>query len=142
MYILDTDTISHLHRGNENVKRRLAQAADFEFAITIVTKAEILRGRIEFLLKAEDGKALEIAQKFFIESENLLEQIPLVKFDSNSIAKFDELKTNSKFRKIGQKRFADCKYLFGKQRNFSYTKYETFQTIPQSKLLKIGLIKL
>ncbi len=80
----------------------MAQAADFEFAITIVTKAEILRGRIEFLLKAEDGKALEIAQRFFIESENLLEQIPLVKFDSNSIAKFDELKTNSKFRKIGR----------------------------------------
>ena len=102
MYILDTDTISHLHRGNKNVKSRLAQAADFEFAITIVTKAEILRGRIEFLLKAEDGVALEIAQRFFIESENLLEQIPLVKFDSNSIAKFDELKNNSKFRKIGR----------------------------------------
>lgn len=102
MHILDTDTLTHLQKGNENVKRRLAEAADFEFAITIVTKAEILRGRIEFLLKANDGKSLARAQKFLIECENLLEQIPLVKFNSDSLAKFDELSQNSKYRKIGR----------------------------------------
>lgn len=102
MHILDTDSLTHLQKGNENIKRRLAEAADFEFAITIVTKAEILRGRIEFLLKANDADSLARAQKIFIESENLLEQIPLVKFDNNSLAKFDELRQNSKFRKIGR----------------------------------------
>lgn len=102
MHILDTDSLTHLQKGNENIKRRLAEAADFEFAITIVTKAEILRGRIEFLFKANDADSLARAQKFFIESENLLEQIPLVKFDNNSLAKFEELRQNSKFRKIGR----------------------------------------
>ena len=59
MHILDTDTLSQLQRGNENVKKRLANAKDFEFGITIITKAEILRGRFEFLLKAEDSEKLE-----------------------------------------------------------------------------------
>jgi tRNA(fMet)-specific endonuclease VapC len=102
MHILDTDSLTYLQKGNESIKRRLAEAADFEFAITIVTKAEILRGRIEFLFKANDADSLARAQKFFIESENLLEQIPLVKFDSCSLAKFEELRQNSKFRKIGR----------------------------------------
>lgn len=56
MYILDTDTLTHLHKGNENVKRRLSEANDYEFGITIVTKVEILRGRIEFLLKADSAE--------------------------------------------------------------------------------------
>jgi tRNA(fMet)-specific endonuclease VapC len=73
MHILDTDTLTHLQKGNEKVKLRLLQANDFEFAITIITKAEILRGRIEFLLKADNADTLVRAQRFLLESENLLE---------------------------------------------------------------------
>lgn len=60
MYILDTDTFTHLKKGNQKVKDRLNSAPDFEFGITI-TKAELLRGKIEFFLKAEDAAKLEIA---------------------------------------------------------------------------------
>lgn len=102
MHILDTDTLTHLQKGNEKVKLRLSQAKDFEFGITIITKAEVLRSRIEFLLKAENADSLERAQRFLLESESLLEQIPTVTFDKNSLAKFDELRQNSKFRKIGR----------------------------------------
>ena len=102
MHILDTDALTHLQKGNEKVKARLESANDYEFAVTIVTKAEILRGRIEFLLKAEDSTALEKAQRFFIEREKLLEQIPTIGFDSEALKKFDEFRNNSKFRKIGR----------------------------------------
>ncbi len=102
MYILDTDTLTHLHKGNDKVRNHLKNAADFEFVTTIVTKVEILRGRIDFLLKANDGFNLEKAQQFLIESENLLAQIPILKFEKNSLDKFDELRQNSKFRKIGR----------------------------------------
>ena len=102
MHILDTDTLTHLQKGNEKVKARLEKANDFEFAITIITKAEILRGRIDFLLKANDSVNLERAQRFLVESEKLLEQIPIVGFNTNSLTKFDELRQNSKFRKIGR----------------------------------------
>jgi tRNA(fMet)-specific endonuclease VapC len=102
MYILDTDTLTHLQKGDESVKARLENANDYEFAITIVTKAEILRGRIEFLLKAENAMLLEKAQRFFIESEKLLEQIPFITFDFDSLKIFDEFRQSSKFRKIGR----------------------------------------
>lgn len=102
MRILDTDTLTCLQKGNEKVKARLDSANDFAFAITIVTKAEILRGRIEFLLKAEDSTALEKAQRFYIESEKLLEQIPVVGFDAEALKMFDELRQSSKYRKIGR----------------------------------------
>lgn len=102
MHLLDTDTLTHLHKGNEKVKHRLAQSADFDFGITIVTKVEILRGRIEFLLKANDGISLKKAQSYLIESENLLSQIVTIYFDDNSLAKFDELRRTGKFRKIGR----------------------------------------
>jgi predicted nucleic acid-binding protein len=46
MYLLDTDTLTHLHSGNTNVINRLENLQDEEVAITIVTKLEILRGRI------------------------------------------------------------------------------------------------
>ena len=102
MHILDTDTLTHLQKGNERVKMRLAAAKDYEFGITIVTRAEILRGRIEFFLKAGDAAELEKAQKYLLESENLLEQIPTIKFDAESFEKFDELRQIAKLRKIGR----------------------------------------
>ncbi len=103
MHILDTDTLTHLQKENQNVLKKLEETERYDLvAITIVTRAEVLRGRIEFLLKANDGNSLARAQNFFIESENLLEQIPLIKFDNNSLAKFDELSQNSKYRKIGR----------------------------------------
>jgi tRNA(fMet)-specific endonuclease VapC len=102
MYILDTDTLTHLQKGNENVKKRLEQALDFEFGITIITKAEIIKGRIEFLLKAENKEKLAIAQKLFLESERLIEQIPVIGFDNVSLDNFEQFRQNSKFRKIGR----------------------------------------
>lgn len=102
MYIFGPDTLTHLQKGNEKIRQRLARIESDGFAITIITKVEILRGRIEFLLKAENAGMLERAQKYLFESENLLEQIPLIPFDDQSLAKFDELKENSKFRKIGR----------------------------------------
>ena len=102
MYILDTDSLTHLHKGNQKIADRLATLADSEVGITIVTKTEILRGRIEFLLKAEDGGGLEKAQRLLLKTEELLAQILIIAFDENSIAKFDELRQNSKFRKIGR----------------------------------------
>ncbi len=102
MYILDTDTFTHLKKGNQKVKKRLNSAPDFEFGITIVTKAELLRGRIDFLLKAEDAERLEIAQKYYIETEREVEQIFIVKFEKLSLDIFEEFRQNSKFRKIGR----------------------------------------
>ncbi len=102
MYILDTDSLSLLQKGNEKIKSRLAVAKGFDFGITIITKAEILRGRYEFLLKAENKENLEKAQYWLKESEDLLAQLLVINFDDDSLATSDELRQNSKYRKIGR----------------------------------------
>ncbi|MGV2390469.1 MAG UNVERIFIED_CONTAM: hypothetical protein LVR29_26230 [Microcystis novacekii LVE1205-3] len=68
MYLLDTDTLTHLHAGNTNVINRLESLQDEEVALTIVTKVEILRGRIDYLLKAFSGRYLLKAQELFSRS--------------------------------------------------------------------------
>jgi len=101
MYLLDTDTVTHLHPGNTNVINRLENLQDEEVAITIVTKIEILRGRIDYLLKAFSGSDLLKAQELFSRSETLLNQLPVILIDPNAANQFDRLKDISKFRKIG-----------------------------------------
>ena len=56
MYLLDADTLTHLHSEHPRVVERLRQCDDPEIGISIVTKAEILRARYDFLLKAADAK--------------------------------------------------------------------------------------
>jgi tRNA(fMet)-specific endonuclease VapC len=102
MYLLDTDTLTHLHAGNPNVINRLESLQDEEVAITIVTKIEILRGRIDYLLKAFSGRDLLKAQELFIRSETLLNQLPVILIDPNAANQFDRLQGISKFRKIGR----------------------------------------
>ena len=102
MYLLDTDTLTHLHSGNTNVINRLENLQDEEVAIMIVTKIEILRGRIDYLLKAFSGSDLLKAQELFSRSETLLNQLPVILIDPNAANQFDRLKDISKFRKIGR----------------------------------------
>lgn len=100
MHILDTDTFTHIQRRNQNVLKQLEQ---YDLVgITLITKGEILRGRIDFLLKAENSENLEKAQKLFFGSEKLIAQFPIIDFNQESLKKFDEFRQNSKFRKIGR----------------------------------------
>lgn len=102
MYLLDTDTLTHLHAGNTNVINRLESLQDEEIAITIITKVEILRGRIDYLLKASSGQDLIKAQELFSRSETLLNQLPVISIDENAANQFESFKTVSKLRKIGR----------------------------------------
>jgi tRNA(fMet)-specific endonuclease VapC len=55
VYLLDTDTLTHLHAGHPTVIARLRLVDDPVVGTTIITKSELLRGRIDFLLKAATG---------------------------------------------------------------------------------------
>ncbi|WP_367890307.1 hypothetical protein [Sphaerospermopsis torques-reginae] len=54
MYLLDTDTLTHLHAGNINVVKQLNFVDDDIIAITIITKIEVLRG-IKLIMKKRPG---------------------------------------------------------------------------------------
>ena len=51
-YVLDTDTVTHLQRGNENVARRIRSLDRAQVATTVVTAYEQLRGRFNQINKA------------------------------------------------------------------------------------------
>jgi tRNA(fMet)-specific endonuclease VapC len=101
MHLLDTDTLTHLHAGHPQVIAHLRAVDDPVVGTTIITKSELLRGRIEFLLKAATGAELLRAQQWFTRTEELLAQILIVPFDETAATQFDRLRGIKAYRKIG-----------------------------------------
>ncbi|MEM6754115.1 MAG: type II toxin-antitoxin system VapC family toxin [Cyanobacteria bacterium P01_C01_bin.38] len=102
MHLLDTDTLTHLYAGNTNVITRLSAVEDAEVGITIITKAEILRGRIEYLIKAENKDSLLKAQELLFRTEELLAELLIVPISQKAADEFERLRRVSKLRKIGR----------------------------------------
>ncbi len=101
MYLLDTDTLSHLWQGNQSVKERLLETDDTEVAITAITKAEILRARCENLLKANGAAEILRAQRRFTRTEELLSALAVVSFEEPAAKQFDQLVKVKKLKRIG-----------------------------------------
>lgn len=101
MHLLDTDTLTRLHNGHPRVVKQLQQLADPDVGTTIITKAEILRGRFSFLLKASSGNELLRAQYLLQRSEELLAQLQVVSLDANAAQQFVQLRANKRLRRVG-----------------------------------------
>jgi predicted nucleic acid-binding protein len=68
MHIFDTDTLSHLHAGNQNVIRAIRHLGNEEITTTIVTKVEMLRGRIDYIITGQWGmSAADVAARYGID---------------------------------------------------------------------------
>jgi tRNA(fMet)-specific endonuclease VapC len=102
MHLLDTDTLTHLHAGHPQVIAHLRALDDPVVGTTIITKSELLRGRIDFLLKAATGAELLRAQQWFTRTEELLAQILIVPFGETAATQFDRLGATKAYRKIGR----------------------------------------
>jgi tRNA(fMet)-specific endonuclease VapC len=102
MYLLDTDTLTHLHAGRPQVVAHLRALPDPDVGTTIVTKIELLRGRFDFVLKAATGKDLLRAQQLLLRTEELLAQIVIVPFDDAAAAHFELLLAMKEARKMGR----------------------------------------
>jgi tRNA(fMet)-specific endonuclease VapC len=102
MHLLDTDTLTHLHAGHPKVIEWLQNTDDLAIGITIITKIEVLRGRMDFVLKAETGADLLRAQRLLERTEELLAQILLVSLNSEATEQFDRLSSTRKLSKIGR----------------------------------------
>lgn len=102
MHLLDTDTLTHLHAGNRHVAATLQALADPIVGTTIVTRSELLRGRIDFLLKAATGAEILRAQRWFARTDELLAEILVVPFDEAAARRFDDLRASRAHRKLGR----------------------------------------
>jgi tRNA(fMet)-specific endonuclease VapC len=102
MYLLDTDTLTHLHAGHPQVIKRLRELADPDIGATIITKIELLRGRFDFALKAATGSDLLRAHALLARTEKLLAQIVIVPLDAAAAEQFDRLRAITALNKMGR----------------------------------------
>lgn len=103
MILLDTEMVSLLHAGHARVTGRIEQVQPSEWVgTTVITRAEILQARFDFLLKAADGEQWQRAQYWLSESESLLADLPVANVDAAAAAEFDRLRQRKTLRKIGR----------------------------------------
>jgi tRNA(fMet)-specific endonuclease VapC len=101
MYILDSDILALLHAGHDGIGRRREDIDPAEVVTTILTKAEILRARCEFLLKATDADQRLRAQYWLQQSEDLLRSLRIRLLDRPAIVEFQRLRALKGLKKIG-----------------------------------------
>jgi len=103
MYVLDTDTLTHLFAEHPRVLARRDTVPSSEIAITVVTRIEVLQGRFDFLLKAATGEELLRAQLWLEKTIQSLAQVEtVIPVDPAAAAEFDRLRQNKKLKKIGR----------------------------------------
>jgi tRNA(fMet)-specific endonuclease VapC len=101
MILLDTDTFTLHQLGHERVTMRIQAARELP-AITIITQIEVLRGRYDALMKAEDGHRVLRAQQGIAASITHLALFQIVPFDDAAGAEFDRLLGTKGLRRIGR----------------------------------------
>ncbi|MBY0456071.1 MAG: type II toxin-antitoxin system VapC family toxin, partial [Gemmataceae bacterium] len=84
----------------ERVIERLRAADPDRVALTQVTRLEILRGRIEAILKAADSVELLRACRGLDASEGFIAAYRIVLIDQTAADQFDLLRANKKLKKM------------------------------------------
>jgi len=102
MYLLDTDTLTYLYAGQAQVVSRLQQTGTPNVGTTIITKIEVLRGRMDAVTKAADAGKLLHAQQLLIRSEQFIEAMIIVPLDQPAAALFERLAKAPPLHKIGR----------------------------------------
>ena len=135
MILLDTDTLTYLHEGHQRVIQRLQSADDPEVAITVISKVEMVRGRLDFLLKAATGADVERAARLLLRTEELLAQLPIISFDSNASIQFDRLRSVTTYRKIGRADLLIASITLANRATLVTRNFRHFQQIPGLKIV-------
>ncbi len=102
MFLLDSDTLTLVHANHPRVAERQQTVHPSEIATTVVTKIEILRGRFERVLKAEDSERLLQAQRLLDVTEKRLQEMVVIPVEAAAATEFDKLLRNKKLKKIGR----------------------------------------
>jgi tRNA(fMet)-specific endonuclease VapC len=104
MPLLDSDitTLVFYGRHEKVMEKYNSFPATERLAISVVTRAEILGGRFEFLKKAATSHEWLTAQSRLIEAENWLAGFEVVRIDQAAADQFDRLLMNKKLKKLGR----------------------------------------
>jgi len=135
MHLLDTNVLTALYLGNPKIITALSQLDGSQVSITIITKVELLRGRIEYLLKAERGESVLRAQALLFETERRLNQIDIIPFNADAIAQFEILVPNPSLRKSGRADLLIASIALANRATLVTRNLKDFQRIPNLRLI-------
>jgi tRNA(fMet)-specific endonuclease VapC len=91
LWILDTDHVSLLQRGNAIVVSKVAAVNPSEIAVTIVTIVEQMYGRLDVIKRAKSKKELVTAYALLKETFNRLCQANILDFNKAAFDSYNEL---------------------------------------------------
>src|SRR4051794_11764609 len=101
MFLLDTDIATLAVRGHERVTARLAREERENVAIPVATRLEMLRGRIDALLKAPTATDVLRAVVGLAVTEAFLARFRIVPLAERAAQMFERFKGNKKLKKVG-----------------------------------------
>jgi tRNA(fMet)-specific endonuclease VapC len=133
MHLLDTNIATLIYYGrNDRMIARYELFPDGEvISISPITRAEILRGRLDSLIKAANPTEWLTAQTRLVKAEEWLSGYTLVAIDDAAVEWFDRLVTNKKLKKIGR---ADLFIALAHDATHVTQNTKDFQAVPNLKL--------
>ncbi len=99
-FILDTDIATLAFLNHERVSGRLNAPPLGTVSVSLITRLEILRGRIEAVIKAATAEELLRAVTRLAESEAFLASFPLIVIDASAAEQFEQLRAHKKLKKM------------------------------------------
>ncbi len=135
MFALDTDTLSLLFREHEPTSTTARRkASEGPFVITVVNRMEVLGGRFEAVIKADDGVAWLRAYERLVQTEIELAKFPVLPVTPAASAIFDRLLANKKVKKPKRKDLLIACVALAHDATLVTRNLKDFQPIPNLKI--------
>lgn len=91
-FVLDTDHVTLLQRGDRNVVERFAEVPEESVAISIVSYEEQLRGRLSVIRRANTPERLEGAYRRLREMQEFFCAVRILDFDQRAAEIYRDLR--------------------------------------------------
>lgn len=136
MHLLDSDIATLIYYGrNEKVLARYNRAsAAGPLAISPITRAEILRGRCDSLIKAANPTEWLTAQSRLTQAELWLSGFRVAPITNSAAEQFDRLVTNKKLKNMGRPDLLIACVALAHDATLVTRNLKDFQPIPGLKL--------
>ena len=135
MFILDSDTVTHLHANHPHVVQNVAACPDPLIGTTIITWIEIVRGRFEFLLKADTTEQFLRAQQLLLDSDRRLRKTLMVPLDRAALDQFQSLRRVKGLKKIGRTDLLIAGIALSNQATLVTRNAKDFKLVPRLRIV-------
>lgn len=134
MFFLDTDITTLVFHKHERVMTQISKVNSDEIALSLVTRIEMLRGRIEAVLKAATAEELLRAVAGLTRTETFLAQFPIASVDEDAAAVFEQFRVNKKLRKIDRGDLLQAAVAVANSATLVTRNMRDYESVPNLKL--------